>query len=127
MTREEYDNFCQTLKSRGYKKYPSPHYKKDDYAWYKYFGESKYEENRSNYQMCFDVYDYSEFAHRDKHLADDPFSIEPQVKVSRSVYERIDLHLSFTGYEETDIDALEDLAVSFFNWVDSNCPIPKEK
>ena len=127
MTREEYDNFCQTLKSRGYKKYPSPHYKKDDYAWYKYFGESKYEENRSNYQMCFDVYDYSEFAHRAKHLADDPFSIEPQVKVSRSVYERIDLHLSFTGYEETDIDALEELAASFFNWVDSNCPIPKEK
>jgi hypothetical protein len=127
MTREEYDNFCQTLKSRGYKKYTSPRYKRDEYAWYKSFGESKYEENRSNYQMCFDVYDYSEFAHRAKHLADDPFSIEPQVKVSRSVYERIDLHLSFTGYEETDIDALEDLAASFFNWVDSNIPIPKEK
>lgn len=127
MTREEYDNFCQTLKSRGYKKYPSPHYNKYDYAWYKYFGESKYEDDRSNYQMCFDVYDYSEFAHRDEYIAENPFSVEPQVKVSRSVYERIDLHLSFTGYEDTDIDALEDLGASFFNWVDSNIPIPKEK
>lgn len=127
MTQEEYDNFCQTLKSRGYKKYPSPHYNIDEYAWYKSFGESKYEENRSNYQMCFDVFDFSEFAYRDKYIADNPFSVEPQVKVSRLVDERIDLHLSFTGYEETDIDALEDLAASFFNWVDSNCPIPKEK
>lgn len=127
MTREEYDNFCQTLKSRGYKKYPTYHYKKDDYAWYKSFGESKYEENRSNYQMCFDVYDYSEFAHRAEYIAESPFSVEPQVKVSRSVYERIDLHLSFTGYKNTDIDALENLGASFFNWVDSNCPIPKEK
>lgn len=124
MTREEYDNFCQTLKSKGYKKYPMYHYKKDDYAWYKSFGESKYEDDRSNYQMCFDVYDYSEFAHR---VADDPFIVEPQVKVSRSVYERIDLHLSFTGYESTDIDALEALGESFYKWVESNMPIKKEK
>lgn len=124
MTREEYDNFCQTLKSRGYKKYPSPHYKKDDYAWYKSFGESKYEDDRSNYQMCFDVYDFSEFTHR---VADDPFIVEPQVKVSRSVYERIDLHLSSTGYESTDIDALEALGESFYKWVESNMPIKKEK
>lgn len=124
MTREEYDNFCQTLKSKGYKKYPTYHYKKDDYAWYKSFGESKYEDDRSNYQMCFDVYDYSEFAHR---VADDPFIVEPQVKVSRSVYERIDLHLSSTGYESTDIDALEALGESFYKWVESNMPIKKEK
>lgn len=124
MTREEYDNFCQTLKSKGYKKYPTYHYKKDDYAWYKSFGESKYEDDRSNYQMCFDVYDFSEFAHR---VADDPFIVEPQVKVSRSVYERIDLHLSSTGYESTDIDALEALGESFYKWVESNMPIKKEK
>ena len=124
MTREEYDNFCQTLKSKGYKKYSTYHYKKDDYAWYKSFGESKYEDDRSNYQMCFDVYDFSEFAHR---VDDDPFIVEPQVKVSRSVYEQIDLHLSSTGYESTDIDAMEKLASNFFNWVDIYCPIPKEK
>ena len=130
MTREEYDNFCKILESRGYKKYPSPRYEKDEYAWYKAFGESEHEENRSNYQMCFDVFDFSEFAYRDKHIADSPFSVSPKVLVSRSVDERIDLHLIFTGYEKTDVDAIdniEELASSFFNWVNSNCPIPKEK
>jgi hypothetical protein len=127
MTRKEYDNFCEILESRGYKKHSSPRCEKDEYAWYKAFGESEHEENRSNYQMCFDVFDFSEFAYRDKHIADSPFSVSPTVLVSRSADERIDLHLSFTGYEKTDVDALEELAASFFNWVVSNCPIPKEK
>ena len=127
MTREEYDNFCKILESRGYKKHSSPRCERDEYAWYKSFGESEYEDSRSNYQICFDVFDFSEFAYRDKNISENPFSVLPMVLVSRTIDERIDLHLSHTGYEKTDIDALEELASGFFNWFDSNCPIPKEK
>ena len=129
MTRQEYDNFCSELQKRGYKKYPSPRYSKDgdEYAWFKSFGKSEFEEGRSNYQMCFDVFDFSEFAYREPFFKENPFSIEPQVRVSRTIDERVDLHLSYIGYEDTDIDELEKLGESFFKWVDSNIPIKKEK
>ena len=127
MTRQEYDNFCNELQNRGYKKYPSPRYKREEYAWFKSFGESEFEEGRSNYQMCFDVFDFSKFADRNTYFINNPFSIEPLILVSRTIDERVDLHLSFTGYEDTDIDELEKLGESFFKWVDSNIPIKKEK
>jgi hypothetical protein len=127
MTKNEYDKFCEELQMRGYKKYPSPRYQRGEYAWFKSFGESKFEEDRSNYQMCFDVFDFSEYAYREPHFEENPFSIEPQILVSRCIDERVDLHLSYTGYEDTDIDALEALGESFYKWVESNMPIKKEK
>ena len=125
MTRQEYDNFCCELQNRGYKKYPSPRYQRGEYAWFKSFGESEFEEERSNYQMCFDVFDFSKYADREPHFVDNPFSIEPQILVSRSVDERVDLHLSYTGFEDTAIDELEKLGESFFKWVESNISIKK--
>lgn len=125
MTRQEYDNFCSELQNRGYKKYPSPRYQQGEYAWFKSVGESEFEEDRSNYQMCFDVFDFSKYADREPHFVDNPFSIEPQILVSRTIDERVDLHLSYTGYEDTDIDDLEALGESFFKWVESNIPIKK--
>ena len=127
MTREEYDKFCEELQKRGYRKYPSPRFKRGEGAWFKSFGESEFEEDRSNYQMCFDVFDFSEYAYREPYFEENPFSIEPQILVSRCIDERVDLHLSYTGYEDTDIDALEALGESFYKWVESNMPIKKEK
>ena len=67
MTREEYNKFCEALQRRGYKKHPSPRYSlhREDYAWFKSFEKGKYEEDRSSYQMCFDVFDFSEYSDRD--------------------------------------------------------------
>jgi hypothetical protein len=127
MTKKEYDNFCNKLQKRGYKKYPSPRFKRDEYAWFKSFGESEYEEDRGNYQICFDVFDFSEYATREPHFIENPFSIEPQILVSRTIDERVDLHLCYTGYEDTDIDNIEKVGESFFKWCEVNMKIKERK
>lgn len=122
MTREEYKKFCEELQSRGYKKYHSPRYSRDDddWAWFKSFGKSQFEEDRSNYQICFDVFDFSPYADREPRFKEDPYGIEPLVLISRSVDERVDLHLSYCGLEDTDIDEYERLADSFYQWAEQN-------
>ena len=128
MTHEEYNKFCEDLQSRGYRKYFSPRYSRDrdDYAWFKSVGESAYEEDRSNYQICFDVFDFSPYADREPYFREHPFSIEPMILVSRSVNERVDLHLSHCGLEDTEIDEYERLAESFFQWADKNIKVKQE-
>ena len=126
MTREEYNKFCEDLKQRGYRKYHSPRYGSDGYAWYKSFGESAYEEDRSNYQVCFDVIDFSPYASRDSYFRDNPYGIEPQVLISRSINERVDLHLSHCGLEDTEIDEYERLAESFFQWAEQNLKVKQD-
>ena len=125
MTHEEYNKFCEDLKQRGYRKYPSPRYSihREDYAWFKSFGESKFEEDRSNYQVCFDVFDFSPYADREPFLRDSPYSIEPQILISRSINERVDLHLSHTKVDDTNIDEIERLAESFFKWVEKEVEV----
>ena len=125
MTREEYEKFCEDLQSRGYRKYPSPRYSRDgkDYAWFKSFGESIYEEDRSNYQVCFDVFDFSPYDKREPYFTQHPFSIEPMILVSRSIDERIDLHLSHIKVDDTNIDEIERLAESFYRWAEKEIKI----
>ena len=126
MTREEYNKFTEDLKQRGYRKYPSPRFQRDAYAWFKSFGESEYEEDRSNYQICFDVFDFSEYDKREPYFTQHPFGIEPMILVSRSVNERVDLHLCHCGHECTEIDEYERLAESFFQWADKNIKVKQE-
>ena len=123
MTHEEYDKFTEELKRRGYRKYPSPRYGNDDYAWFKSFGESKFDEDRSNYQICFDVFDFSPYADREPRFRTDPYSIEPQILISRTINERVDLHLSYTKVDDTNIDEIERLAESFYKWVEKEVEI----
>ena len=123
MTHEEYNKFCEDLKQRGYRKYPSPRYGKDDYAWFKSFGESAHEEDRSNYQVCFDVTDFSPYADREPHFRDNPYGIEPLVLISRTVDERVDLHLSHIKVEDNNIDEIERLAESFFKWAEKEVEV----
>ena len=118
MTHEEYNKFCEDLKQRGYRKYSSPRFRGDDWAWFKSFGKSKHQEDRSNYQICFDVIDCSLYADRDPYLRDNPYGIEPSVRISRTTNERVDLHLSHTKVNDANIEEIERLAESFYRWAE---------
>lgn len=118
MTHEEYNKLVAELQQRGYRKYPSPRFRRDDYAWFKSFGESAYEEDRSNYQVCFDVIDFSPYADREPSFRDNPYGIEPLVLISRTVDERVDLQLSYTKVKDNNIDEIERLAESFYRWAE---------
>ena len=123
MTREEYNRFAEELQRRGYRKYPSLRYGKDDWAWFKSFGKSKHQEDRSNYQICFDVIDFSPYADREPFLRDNPYGIEPLVLISRTIDERIDLHLSHAKVDDNNIDEIERLAESFFKWAEKEVEV----
>lgn len=125
MTQEEYNRFAEELQRRGYRKYPSSRYSihREDYAWYKSFGESQFEEDRSNYQVCFDVFDFSPYADREPFLRENPYGIEPLVLISRTIDERVDLHLSYTKVDDQNIDEIERLAESFYKWVEKEVAI----
>ena len=124
MTHKEYDKFTEELKRRGYRKYPSPRFRKDDdWAWFKSFGESKHQEGRSNYKICFDGTDFSPYADREPFFRDNPYGIEPLVLISRTVDERVDLHLSHAKVDDNNIDEIERLAESFYKWVEKEVAI----
>ena len=123
MTREEYNKLVTELQQRGYRKYPSPRGSKDDWAWFKSFGKSAYKEDRSNYQVCFDVVDLSPYADRELFLRDNPYGIEPSVRISRTVDERVDLHLSHIKVDDSDIDEIERLAESFYRWAEKEIEV----
>ena len=123
MTHEEYDQFTEELQRRGYRKYPSLRFSKGDWAWYKSFGESAHEEDRSNYQVCFDVTDFSPYADREPFFRENPYGIMPLVLISRTIDERVDLHLSHTKVDDQNIDEIERLAESFFKWIEKEVEV----
>lgn len=124
MNKEELETFEERLKENGYKKYNG--YKESDYTYYKSFGRgnNKYDEDRSNYIIGFLVYDFSEYAHRDNHLKDNPYSIHPIIKVSRVIDEKVDLDVVL-DVNKDGIERVESLAESFFKWVEDNISIKK--
>ena len=123
MTHEEYNKLVAELQQRGYRKYPSPRFCKDDWAWFKSFGKSAHKEGRSNYQVCFDVVDFSPYADREPRFKEAPYGIEPLVLISRTVDERVDLHLYYTKVDDNNIDEIERLAESFYKWVEKEVEI----
>lgn len=123
MTREEYNRFAEELQQRGYRKYTSPRFRGEDWAWFKSFGKSDYEEGRSNYQICFDVIDFSPYADREPRFKKVPYGIEPLVLISRTIDERVDLHLSHIKVNDNNIDEIERLAESFYNWVEKEIEV----
>ena len=123
MTHEEYNKFASELQRRGYKKYPSPRYSKEDWAWFKSFGESKHQEDRSNYQICFDVINFTPYADREPYLRENPYGIESSVRISRTTNERVDLHLSHIKVDDNNIDEIERLAESFYKWVEKEVEV----
>lgn len=123
MTHEEYNKFCEALQRRGYREYLSSRCKNDDYAWFKSFGESQFDEGRSNYLICFDVIDFSPYADRDPYLKENPYGIEPMISISRTTNERVDLHLYHTKVDDTNIDEIERLAESFYRWAEKEVEV----
>lgn len=119
MTHKEYDKFTEELKRRGYRKYPSPRGSKDDWAWFKPFGKSAYKEDRSNYQVCFDVADFSSCAGRENIS----YGINSLILISRTVDERVDLHLSHIKVDDQNIDEIERLAESFYRWAEKEMKV----
>lgn len=124
MTQEEYDKLIKQLEDKGYRKYPS--IREADYAYYKSFGKSECEECRSNYQICFDAYDFGKYADREPFFEKEPWSVAPMILVSREVSERIDLHLSTASVIERGIESIEHIGESFFKWVEQNIEIENE-
>lgn len=123
MTKKEYDKFIKQLEDKGYRKYPS--IENADFAYFKSFGKSEYEEGRSNYQICFDVYDFGKYADRDPFFKREPLSVAPMILISREVNERVDLNLSSATLMDKGIDYIDELAESFYNWVEQNIEIEK--
>lgn len=118
MTIEQFKAFENKARELGYRKYPAPN--KGDYAWFKSFGESAYEKDRSNYQVCLEVYEWVSY---DKYtMTDDTsYSIDPIVFVSRTIDERYDLELGIM--KDDNIAEIEKLAEIFYKWVEQNVTI----
>lgn len=129
MTKQELETLELELSSKGYKKYPA--YNDAKYAWFKSFGKSEYDEDRSNYQIAFSVWDFSKYADRDNRFMENPYSVSPEVLVSRTIDERVDLALSSTMMTDFDKDrsyatnimVIEKIADSFFKWAEQNIEI----
>ena len=128
MTKEEFKQFEKKLNENGYVNYHSS-YKDADYSYFKSFGknENKYDEERSLYQICFSIYDFSKYSRIDKHLLENPIAIQPTIKISRVISERIDLDLISDEVEETDIVKIEKIASNLYKWAEENIIINTNK
>lgn len=118
MKLKEYEKFIEELESRGYKKYPT--IKRATFTYFKAFGKSKYEEDRSNYQIAFSLYDWRKYADRDPSVNDNPFGVQPTIMVSRTIHEGFDLDFCC---EFSDIEYIESLAEKFFKFVEENVKV----
>ena len=125
MTQEEYDKLIKQLEEKGYRKYPS--ITNADFAYFKGFGKSEYEDSRSNYQVCFDCYDFGKYADRDPFFKREPWSVAPIILISREVNERVDLNLSSASVKDKSIEYIEQLGESFYKWVEQNIEIKNEE
>ena len=112
MTKEELYKLEERLKERGY--YRQVSINSADYAWMKNIGESKYEEGRCNYIIVFSIYDFTIY----NHSATNTHACVPSVMLSRTIDEMFHLHISTTYCN--DIDKVESLAESFFEWAEQN-------
>lgn len=121
MTQKELDKFEKELKEKGYKTYPP--YNRANRCWFKSFGESKHEEDRSNYQIVFSIWDFSPYADRDENLRKNLYSVSVSILLSR-YDERVDVEVGSVNYVRyKNIDYIESLAESFLQWAEKNVEI----
>lgn len=122
MTREEYSKFTKELENKGYRQYPP--YNNAAETWYKAFGKDNnpYNEDRSQYQIAFSIWDFGQYSYRDEYLEKNPYSGHPTIMVSRTIDERVDLDLGHV-VDNNDIERVEKLGESFISWVNDNIKI----
>lgn len=117
MTKKELDKFEKELEKRGYRLHMP--YNCADRCWFKSFGESKHEEDRSNYQIAFSIWDFSPYADRDASLKKNPYRASVAILLSRCIDERVDVEVGLVNDKRCkDIDYIERLAESFYNWAE---------
>ena len=113
MTKQEYNDYIEALKARGYNFVCNSHnlmlycYKVIEYRKY------KYGDNRAVCQLLFYLYEVEMF---DRTY----YSIEPTVEVSRNTDERLDFTIS---HPKRSIEECERIAKEFLRWVDVNVDI----
>ena len=120
MTTQQFNVLEGLLQEKGYKIYKG-HLTSEDFYYYKHFGkrDNLYEEGRSNYQILFRVWDWTEYDHRRK---DNDYGIDVTIMVSRTADERVELELPHEG---NPISYFENKAESFYEWVTKNFEIEK--
>ena len=115
MTREEYENYIEALKARGYK-FVGSRYNDRPYYYkaieYRDDGEG---DSRTVCQLLFYL-----FETKDNRNGNVYYSIEPVVMVSRNIEERLDLTIS---HPKRSIEEYEHLAKEFLRWVDINIDV----
>lgn len=118
MTKKELDKFEKELEKRGYRLHMP--YNRADRCWFKSFGESKHEEDRSNYQIAFSIWDFNPYADRDVNLKKNPYRTSVAILLSRCIDERVDVEISSVNDKEyKDIDYIERIAESFYQWAEN--------
>ena len=114
MTKQEYNDYIEALKSRGYKLggiwYNNPFYSKViEYR------KDEYGDSRAVCQLLFYLYETE-----DNRRGEVYHSIEPIVMVSRNIEERLDFNVC---HAKRSIEDCERIAKEFMRWVDVNINI----
>lgn len=128
MNKEQFEKFEKQLIERGYKKY-NQHWHHEDYVLGKSFHreDNQWDEDRAGCQLLLSVYDntlHPEFYDRIPEEQRNHVGIEIHVYVSRVIDERIELTTDWGC--ETTIEAAEDLAGKFYQFVCKIYPKPKQ-
>ena len=115
MTKEEYENYIQALKGRGYEFVGNRYYYK--YYCHKAIEYRKNEDgdSRAVCQLLFYLY-----GTKDNRRGEVYHSIEPIVMVSRNIEERLDFNVC---HAKRSIEDCERIAKEFMRWVDVNINI----
>ena len=109
MTKQEYEDYIEAFKRRGYKFYISMY---DNPCYYKVieYRKDEYGDSRAVCQLLFYLYETE-----DNRRGEMYHSIEPVVMVSRNIEERLDLTIS---HQKLSIEECERIAKEFMKWVD---------
>ena len=124
MSWEELEKIEAFLKENGYRNGGKPYHCNADHYWYKAFGkeDNPYEENRSLWQVFFNVYDWRKFQNREPFLKD--ASITASIHISRTINE-VYIELNFDLKDDKlDLKAIEDKAYNFWRYVEDNFGAP---
>lgn len=119
MTEKEFNELVLELEKQGYKEKTLQPYEREDFLYYKSFGESDYDMGRNNYVVLFLFYDWKGCPLP----IDANFGVDIRVVVSRVP----DEHIVFSiPLGEQTLENIEQKAQSFFKWCENNVK-PKTK
>lgn len=127
MRKNDFEKLEAKLLNSGYKRY-NQHWHSEDYVLGKSFRveDNRWDEDRVPYQVLLSVYDYTlhpEYHDRLPMEQRDRVGIDIRVNVSRIIDERIEFSINWEDY--TTIEEIEAIADSFYNWVLTAYPEPR--